>query len=149
MENIWVIIAGEVKDRGLYRELQAWCGASRIVIVGKWIDDKEIQIFFNACDVVVLPYTEVTTSGVIPLAYSFSRPVIASAIGGLCEVVNEQTGILVPPGDDVALRVAIGDFFQRDRLKMEENAYNYAKEHLSWEETATRIGQLYQRMAWT
>lgn len=49
------------------------------------------------------------------------RPVIASAVGGLPEVViDEQTGLLVAPGDAGALRAAlqrvIGDQSLRDRL---------------------------------
>lgn len=58
--------------------------------------------------VVVTPYTRATQSGVAHLAYTFARPVIASAIGDLPEAVeNEVTGLLVAPGDPDELAAAM------------------------------------------
>jgi starch synthase len=58
----------------------------------------------------VLPYVEATQSGVVPLAYRHGKPVIATTVGGLPEVVYDgRTGRLVPPGDTLALAAAIVD----------------------------------------
>jgi glycosyltransferase involved in cell wall biosynthesis len=42
-------------------------------------------------------------------AMACGKPVVASAVGGLADVVvHEETGLLVPPGDVAALRAALG-----------------------------------------
>jgi glycosyltransferase involved in cell wall biosynthesis len=56
----------------------------------------------------VLPYIEASQSGVIPMAYTYGKPVIATTVGGLPEsVVDGCTGYLVPPRDERALAEAI------------------------------------------
>jgi len=64
------------------------------------------------------------------------RPVVASAVGGLRDlVVDGETGLLVPPNDPAALRTALerllGDAGLRNRLGAA--ARERAAEHLSWE----------------
>lgn len=50
-------------------------------------------------------------------AMAFGRPVVASAIGGLPELVDGETGILVPPGDVDALANAIHRLSRDARLR--------------------------------
>jgi glycosyltransferase involved in cell wall biosynthesis len=147
MNNILVIIAGEIIDRDTYKFLLSQAKKDiRIKLSAKWISNEEIQIYFNACDVVILPYTEITTSGVVPLAYSFSRPVIVSRIGGIKEVVSKETGILVPPCNVNKLRIAIIDIFKMDYMRMGENAYKYANEKLAWSKASEKIRNLISNM---
>ena len=63
---------------------------------------------FARADAVVLPYLSATGSGVIPLAYRYGCPVIASRVGGIPDVVADgSTGWLVESGNAVALADAI------------------------------------------
>ena len=57
------------------------------------VPDADIQLYMNAADVVVLPHQTALNSGVLLLAYSFARPVVASATGCLAGQVDETTGI--------------------------------------------------------
>jgi glycosyltransferase involved in cell wall biosynthesis len=60
-----------------------------------------------------LPYVDSTQSGVIQLAYGFEKPVITTDVGGLAEVVKDgETGIIVPPADNLALSQALIRFFE-------------------------------------
>jgi len=145
MPDIIVIIAGKVDDKDIYQNLLAYeRQMSNLKLFVKWIPDGEVQLYFNACDIVVLPYTDITTSGVIPLAYAFSKPVIATSIGGIRDVVNENTGILVPPKDTDALRKAIERIFIMDLEAMGRYAHEYAKKEFSWESNAQKIKELYE-----
>ena len=139
-----VIIAGKVQDKAVYKSLQAHQRAlPHLRLYGGWIPDEEIQLYFKACDIVVLPYTEITTSGVIPLAYAFSRPVIASDIGGIKDVVNADTGILVPPRDAAALKTAIADIFTMDLRSMGEHAHAFATKEFCWNAIAKKLKAFY------
>ena len=104
----------------------------------KWIADEEIASLINKVDVVVLPYTEASQSGVIPLAFSLGKPVIASNVGGIPEQVPTNTGILVPPNDPNALLNAIKDMYKNPTKMhvMGNYAKKYAIDFLSWESSA-------------
>jgi glycosyltransferase involved in cell wall biosynthesis len=81
---------------------------SDVEIVNRWIGENEIGDFFVRGDLVVLPYTSASQSGVIPIAAAFGLPVIATRTGGLSEQVEDGvSGWLVPPGDVDALAAAI------------------------------------------
>jgi glycosyltransferase involved in cell wall biosynthesis len=69
--------------------------------------------------VVVLPYLEASQSGVGSLAKGYGRPLVASAVGGLPELVSDGSGVLVPPGDADALADAL-DGILGDRARLEE-----------------------------
>ena len=142
-----VIIAGKVLEKKVYEKLlNITEGRPDLKIFGKWIPDDEIQIYFNACDIVVLPYVNITTSGVIPLAYTFSRPVITTEIGGLKDIVNEKTGILIPPENVGELKKAIGKMLSMNYEGMGRYAYEYAKKEFSWEINAKNIKSFYELM---
>jgi glycosyltransferase involved in cell wall biosynthesis len=78
------------------------------------------------------------------------RPVVASAVGGLLDlVVDGETGLLVPPGDVDALRLAIeqllGDPELRRRLG--EAGRRRAAERFSWDIVTRETLELYARYA--
>ena len=59
-----------------------------------FIPNENIQNFFNACDVFVLPYKDITTSGAALLAMSFGRPIIAPNISSFKELLSAENGVL-------------------------------------------------------
>lgn len=84
--------------------------ADKIEIFARYVSDDEAAAYFARCDVVVLPYHSATGSAVIPLAYHYGKPVIATRVGGLPDVVEERlTGILIDPGSSIQLAAAIQD----------------------------------------
>ena len=104
---------------------------------------------FQKASVVVLPYTDASQSGVIPLAYAFKKPVIATNVGSLPEVVDHgMTGYLVPPGNVKKLEEAIIDLLKdEDKLKrMGQNAFKKAKEELSWDKIAHKTVDVYREV---
>ncbi len=97
--------------------------------------DKLLRMFERAA-VVAVPSRREGFGVVCAEAMAHGRPVVASAVGGLCDlVVDGETGLLVPPGDVTALRVALerllGDPELRARLG--GAARERIRERFSWD----------------
>ena len=56
-------------------------GSDSIIMHPDFVDDTELQNYFNACDVVALPYQRILNSGSLLLAMSFGKSVIAPRLG--------------------------------------------------------------------
>ncbi|MFP4085200.1 MAG: glycosyltransferase [Desulfobacteraceae bacterium] len=130
-----LLVVGEFwKDKEEYlRLIREKNVESAVVIVDQYIPNEEIGDYFSAADVVVQPYISATGSGVIQTAFGFNKPVIATRVGSLPEVVEDgRTGFLVPPRDPNSLAQAIVRFFRERRT--EEFAKHIKDEHLrfSW-----------------
>ena len=94
---------------------------------------------FARADVVVLPYRSATGSAVIPLAYRYGKPVIASRVGGLPEVVDEgETGFLVPPGSPPELAKAIASLDAARAASMRHAVERHAAS-MTWDGFAATV----------
>lgn len=101
-----IVIAGKGEEFNHYRRMMT--NPERFVIYDEYVSDEKRAELFRRASVVVLPYIEATQSGVIPVAYSFGKPVVATTVGGLpAQVDDGKTGYLVPPRDESALADAI------------------------------------------
>jgi len=112
-----IVIAGVGDDLDQYRQ---WMERPESFVVhNHFISAGECDRHFREASIVVLPYTEATQSGVIPLAYSYAKPVVASRVGALAEAVDDGiTGLLVPPSDPQALAAAVIQLLtDRDRCR--------------------------------
>ncbi|GAB4220351.1 MAG: glycosyltransferase [Acidobacteriota bacterium] len=138
-------IAGEFYlDAGRYRALASREGlGGRIEWWDRYIPNEEVPALFREADVVVLPYTEATQSGVVPVAYQFGVPVIATRVGGLSEVVLEgRTGLLVPPRDPAALAAAVRRFLSEGLLQdFRQNILEFRR-LLTWEQAVETLVDL-------
>ncbi|MCC6830675.1 MAG: glycosyltransferase family 4 protein [Thermoleophilia bacterium] len=100
------VIAGTGEPLDRYRALMVDPG--RFEVHDAFIPHDLRDELFRGATVVALPYTDATQSGVIPLAYGHGRPVVATRVGALPDLVVEgRTGHLVPPGDTPALAAAL------------------------------------------
>jgi len=117
----------------------------------EYIPDEELPLYYRATDVVALPYTRVYQSGVCLTAYAFRRPVVASAVGGLKEqVLDGETGYLVPPSDPTAIANALVKSLRQPDLAeaMGERGHTWAGEKFDWGIIAARTVEVYQEV-WT
>ena len=112
----------------------------------RFIPDSEIATYFSAADVVLAPYRIEAQSGVALTAFHFSRPVIATRVGGLPEIVRDGVnGYLVPTEDADALARAVDRFFtEADRGAFEHAAREAGKAN-SWEDYARVFSRLVDR----
>jgi glycosyltransferase involved in cell wall biosynthesis len=83
-------------------------------------------------------------------AMAHGRPVVASAVGGLLDlVVDGETGLLVPPGDVRALRAALERLLADAdlRRRMGAAARERIRDHFAWEAVTGATVALYERAA--
>ncbi len=73
-------------------------------------------------------------------------PVVASDIPGYRAVVNDDVGVLVPPGDHVALADAVVDVLADEELRAKRGAAARAlvQDRYSWERIAGRLHGIYE-----
>ncbi|MDP3985719.1 MAG: glycosyltransferase family 4 protein [bacterium] len=123
--NILVRIAGTGPDAAKLMAYVEEQSIKNVEFVGR-LDGEALQQFYTNASLLVVPSIWYEVFGRVVLeAYAAGKPVIASNIGGLPEVVKEgETGILVPPGDAAALAERIQSLFRNADLirKMGESA---------------------------
>lgn len=132
--DIKLVIAGKGEDFKRYEDLMI--NKSKFVIYNHYISYKEGAELFQKSNLVVLPYIDASQSGVVITAYGFKKPVVATDVGSIPEIVdNNITGIIVPPKDHVKLAEAIITLLKNDdlRKRMGKNGYYKLKTDLSWE----------------
>jgi glycosyltransferase involved in cell wall biosynthesis len=110
-----LLVAGEFyDDKAKYTGLVEQLGIrDRVRIEDKYIPNEDVHLYFEAADVVVLPYVEASQSGIVPIAYSFNTPVISTRVGGLPEaVLDGTTGFLVSASSSAELAQAIVRYYK-------------------------------------
>jgi glycosyltransferase involved in cell wall biosynthesis len=115
--RLWIAGAGPERA-ALEQRLSALGLGERTRLLGQ---REDVPRLLAACDVFVLPSRREGLGVAALEAMAAGRPVVASRVGGLGEaVVDERTGLLVPPGDAAALAMALerllGDAGLRARL---------------------------------
>lgn len=130
-------------DIAPYRK-QEW-----VTVVNRYVGMEELAGLLQRCALSVCPYTDATQSGVIMTSYSLCKPVVATNVGGLGEMVEEgKTGLLVPPRDADALADAITALL-RDDARREAMAANIRDDYFvgdkSWKVIAEKYVAFYKQ----
>ncbi len=148
-----LVIAGRPNNCDAYwnpiREaLQSRFASGHVLLRSEFIPDEEVEIYFEAADILVLPYRHIYQSGVLFLAQSFGLPVLAADVGSLADdIIEGETGFLFRPEDPVDLAKAIERYFESDlysNLKQRRPQIQaYAAERHSWEVVGQKTMAVY------
>lgn len=118
-------------------------------VINRYIPNKELVSLIQKSSIVICPYIDATQSGVIMTAYTFNKPVIATSVGGIHEVVEDNiTGKLVPPKDSLSLAHAIIELMNNgNRLaEMSKNIERiYSSGKFSWNHIAKQTFEVYKK----
>jgi starch synthase len=113
-----IVIAGTGEDFEPYRAMMK--NPENFEVYYEYVSDEKRAELFRRASVVVLPYIEASQSFVISIAYRFGKPVVATTVGGLPEMVDDgRTGFLVPPRDVEALATAVIRLMRDDAMRWE------------------------------
>jgi len=143
-ETLLLVVGEFYDDESKYRQRVRDLGLESCVrFVADYVPNEEVAQYFCAADVVVLPYLSATQSGIAQIAYNFDKPLIATDVGGLAEVViHEKTGFVVPPNDANTLAEAMSRFY-REKMEEEFSAnVRIEKRKYSWENLVRCIEEL-------
>jgi glycosyltransferase involved in cell wall biosynthesis len=133
-ENNFLIIAGACNDNRLREKLISYTTqSSHILWQDGVIDDANLQYYFNAADVAVLPFKKVSTSGSAILALSFGKAVIVPTIGDLKDLPDTISYKYVPPLLPIKMEEVKNNVIELNAKGIA--AMNYAK-LLTWSDAA-------------
>ena len=146
------IVGGGPEKDNLEREFRKLALGDRVTFEGV-VDSSRIDALFAECDALVLPAIITETGeteglGVVLIeAMGYGKPVIASAAGGIVDIVKDNaTGILVPPGDAEALAKAISRAMdQPDQLAgIARKGTQFADSAFGWDTIVSDLRKVYK-----
>ena len=116
--DVTLAVAGDGPERAALEDRSRALGLDgRVTFLGAVPRDRVLRLF-RAADASVLPSAWENFPHTVVEALAVGCPVIASAVGGVPEVVRDgENGLLVVPGDPVALGAAITRFFADSGLR--------------------------------
>jgi len=138
-----LLIAGEFyEDRKPYDEQVEKLGIKdSLILRTDFIPDSEVKYFMCAADVVVQPYRNATQSGVTPLAYHFSKPMIVTNVGGLPSLVpDDKIGLIAAP-DAASIAGKITEYFTKGEQYFLPN-FAEEKKKFSWRKMTESIVEI-------
>lgn len=148
LPNLRIVVAGRGDDPWMFKPLMGEAG--RYDIRNRFIEDPEVAQLFLDADIVVLPYTEASQSGVLNLAAAFGKPVIVTDVGELRATVQPNgLGLVVPPSDAEQLARAIRLMAENGDLRRNfgANAFEWATGPNSPEQVGAQAAAVYREVA--
>ncbi len=142
--NVHLIVAG----RGTFHfDITPYQKTDYIHFYHRFIPDEELAALIKFSEFVVCPYIDATQSGVVMSAYAFNKPVVATNVGGLPEmVIHNELGEIVPPCDVESLQTTI-ELLLQDSIALQKYTSNIAIKYtqgiLSWSYIAQEMVQIY------
>ena len=112
--NVRLHIFGDGPDRDVLEKQVANSGTTETITF--YGDVPNPEQWMAKMDIITIPSLFESLPYVGLEAMALSKPVIASSVGGLREIYNSETALLVPPGDEMALRRAIIQCIQDPEL---------------------------------
>jgi glycosyltransferase involved in cell wall biosynthesis len=138
------VLAGDGRLRAALEERARSLGLEANVRFAGQVED--LGPLLAAADAVTLPSRWEGMPLVLLEALARGRPVVASAVGGVCEVVSDgEHARLVPPGDVTALATALEDFHRHPdaALRMGWRGAVLVREGYTWERVIERFEAVY------
>jgi len=141
-----LLIAGAVADLDLGALRAKAERVGGVDLRAGYVPAETVAGLVGAARIVVAPYVIANQSGVVHLAQTFGRPVVATDVGDLGVAVRDgETGLLVPPSDPAPLAGALLRLLDDDDLAdtLGRAGLEHSRAAASWKSVAERILPIY------
>ena len=145
-----LIIAGDGPERSALERQAAELNLTDIVDFVGWVSPEKVPELINTATIVIIPSRWEGLPLVALEAASMARPIVATRISGLSEIVlHQQTGLLLEPEDTAGLAEAIGFLLAHleQAAQMGRAGRRRMQELFSWEHCLESYDSLYQKLA--
>jgi glycosyltransferase involved in cell wall biosynthesis len=115
---------------------------AHVTLIDRYVPIDDVMPLFATARVVVIPYLVANQSGVLHVAMTMARAVVASRVGDITStVVDGETGMLVPPGDASALADALERLVGDQRMAEAFGAAGHRRmlQGSSWQAVAAQL----------
>jgi glycosyltransferase involved in cell wall biosynthesis len=145
--EIRLLVVGEFYDAAQpYMDLvNSLALQNDITFYDQFVPDQEVTNYVSAADFIIQPYKNATQSGVTPLAYHFSKPMLVTNVGGLADTVPHlKVGVVTEPtSEDIANGIVqlydIGAAHFMPYIQEERKKY-------TWEQMTEKFLALHQQL---
>ena len=140
-------IAGDPQDAEMRRQVEeAARPDQRIRLQLGYLPDDELARLISACDVVVLPFKDVFTSGSLVMAITWGKPVIVPSLGAIREYVDDSCAVFYEANDDRGLSGALQTVLEMDAHQIAEKGHNarVLSAKLDWAVSGGKIAEVYR-----
>lgn len=142
-KRVRLIIAGNCREPLLNNQILNLKKSVKFDFYEGFIPDEEVATYFKACDIVCLPFKEITTSSSAQLAFSFGKPIISPRMGALIDLPDEVGFLYDSSKENALLDNLIKATSSIELDNMSEAANQYAKS-LSWNKIAEKTYKVYE-----
>jgi glycosyltransferase involved in cell wall biosynthesis len=151
-----LVIVGKGPEKERLHQLTEGLNLSQKVHFKGWVSQDELEQLYNQCNVFVLPAIidskgDTEGLGVVLLeAMSYMKPVVASNLGGITDIVKDRdTGLLVNEKDTNGLSEAIKAALTNPALaeSLGKRGYEHVQKHFNWEKIVSQWTALYGGLA--
>jgi len=147
--NFHLYIAGD----GTFTEKKALIELATILGINQYVtflgQINNAPTWLEACDVFIQPSLEEAFGLVFVEAGAKAKPVIATTVGGIKEIIiSKETGILVPPASPDKLTIAMETLIDSKTLRMQygENGFKRVSSQFSLTHMIDQYRQIFQRI---
>lgn len=150
-----LIIVGQGPEKVKLEQLAKEKKLDHRIIFAGFVNDENLRNYYQNCAVLVLPAItdekgDTEGLGVVLIeALNYKKPVIASNVGGITDIVIDgKTGLLVPEKNSEELAKALKKILKDESLaaKLGEQGYNYVKEKFGWSKIIKELKRVYEEV---
>lgn len=130
-----IIIAGQDTENNLGSYKNSIPRLNNTKIINRYINEDEMKYLFENSDFILLPYREISQSGILEMAVTFKKPILASNIPYFQNIINEYPsfGQLVNPKNSQEFAkslISVANNLTKKEFYIEKDLENYSNQNI-------------------